>query len=348
MSAASHAPAYFVRAAGPGDLDEFKQLRESAGPGFTSLMLTDAGMLERLEHSAASFAEDVSAPGHERYLLALVHRLSSKVVGCCQVKATVGETPPFYNFRILRMSQSSGAAQRRFDMELLVMVNEFTGCTEVGSLFVKPEHRAGGVGRALAQTRYMLMAAAPQRFNDRVVSELRGVVSAQGVSPFWEGLGRHFFRMSFEDADHLSATTDNQFILDLMPKYPIYVDLLPEAARAAIGQCHKDGVGARRLLEWEGFRFDNVVDVFDAGPLLSVSRDAVRTAREARRARVEADEAPAHARRGLIAGAAFQGFRCASARIAVDGEIARVGAETLETIGVAAGEEVLVWAGDAD
>jgi hypothetical protein len=50
----------------------------------------------------------------------------------------------------------------------------------------------------------------------------------------------------------------------------------------------------------------------------------------------------------LIAGAAFDGFRCASARVAVEGGAVRAGAETLETIGVAAGEEVLVWAGDAD
>ncbi len=85
------------------------------------------------------------------------------------------------------------------------------------------------------------------------MSELRGVVSPEGVSPFWEAVGRHFFRMDFAEADKLSATTDNQFILDLMPQHPIYVDLLPEAARAVIGQCHRDGLGARRLLEWEGF-----------------------------------------------------------------------------------------------
>ncbi len=62
-----------------------------------------------------------------------------------------------------------------------------------------------------------------------MVSELRGVVGPDGVSPFWEALGRHFFKMDFSEADRLSATTDNQFILDLMPKYPIYADLLPEA-----------------------------------------------------------------------------------------------------------------------
>ncbi|HRE42748.1 MAG TPA: arginine N-succinyltransferase, partial [Terricaulis sp.] len=134
-----------------------------------------------------------------------------------------------------------------FDMDVLIGVNDFTGCTEVGSLFVRPEHRVPGVGRALAQCRYMLMAAAPHRFHHQVVSELRGVVSDDGVSPFWEAVGRHFFRMDFEEADRLSATTDNQFILDLMPQHPLYVDLLPAEARAVIGKCHRAGEGARSL-----------------------------------------------------------------------------------------------------
>ena len=111
------------------------------------------------------------------------------------------------------------------------------------------------------------------------------MVSPEGVSPFWEAVGRHFFRMDFAEADKLSATTDNQFILDLMPQHPIYVDLLPEEARAVIGQCHRDGEGARRLLEWEGFRSRNVVDIFDGGPLMSAPRDAIRTVREAHRLR---------------------------------------------------------------
>ena len=85
----------------------------------------------------------------------------------------------------------------------------------------------------------------------------------------------------------VSAVTDNQFILDLMPQHPIYVDLLPHAARKVVGQCHKDGEGARRLLEWEGFAFSNVVDIFDGGPLMSARRDHIRTLRESRRMRVE-------------------------------------------------------------
>lgn len=341
------APAYVIRAAGPGDFAAFQELRREAGPGFTSLMLDDPALKKRLEASQAAFALSTSAPGSERYLLVLEHIESGEVAGCCGAKATIGASPPFFNFRVLRIAQASAAAQRRFDMSVLILVNEFTGCSEVGSLFVRAAHRAGGIGRALAQSRYLLMASAPQRFHERVVSELRGVVGADGVSPFWEALGRHFFKMDFQEADRLSATTDNQFILDLMPKYPIYADLLPETARAVIGECHPDGAGARRLLEWEGFTFSDVVDIFDGGPLLSVSRDTIRTAREARRLKLVVG-AMATGKRALIARPDIATYRCVSAHAAIaDGE-ARVSRETLNALKLEPGAEALVWCDDAN
>ena len=344
-------PPYVVRAVRPTDFEDFQEIRELAGPGFTSLLMNDAQLRERLEVAAAAFTTEVAAPGKERYLLALEHTASGRVVGCCQVKATVGDAPPFFNFRILRVAQASAAADRRFDLDVLILVNEFFNCTEVGSLFLRPEHRVPGLGRALAQSRYLLMAAEPHRFNDRVVSELRGVVSEDGVSPFWEALGRHFFRMDFNEADRLSATTDNQFILDLMPKYPIYVDLLPQEARDVIGKTHAHGRGARSLLEWEGFRFDNVVDIFDGGPLLSVSRDAIRTSRKSRRVRVEADETLNGARRGLMANPEIARYACAMTRFVIDGdkgqEIARADTDTLKSLGLEPGAEALIWSDDA-
>lgn len=341
------APAYVVRAAGPTDFEGFKELREIAGPGFTSLMLDDAALAAKLALSEQSFASSTDRAGAERYFLALEHIESGALAGCAGVKATIGETPPFFNFRLITDAQSSAVVNRRFDMGVLIGVNDFTGCTEVGSLFVRPEHRANGVGRAVAQTRYMLMAAQPQRFRAQVVSELRGVVSPDGVAPFWEAVGRHFFRMDFSEADKLSATTDNQFILDLMPQHPIYVDLLPAEARAVIGQCHKDGEGARRLLEWEGFSFSNVIDIFDAGPLMSAPRDLIRTRREARRVRLEAG-APAHAQRALIATAKIAGFRCVAARVEAANGVAKVDPTVLAALKLEAGAEALVWVDHAN
>jgi arginine N-succinyltransferase len=340
-------PDYVVRAVRATDAPEFLALRDLAGPGFTSLMLEDGAFGARLREAEESFAAAVAAPGAERYILALEHLASRSLAGSAAIRATVGASPPFFNFRKLTIAQASAAAGRRFDMGVLILVNEFTGCSEVGSLFIRPEHRSSGVGRALAQARYMLVAAEPHRFNERMVSELRGIVSADGLSPFWEALGRHFFKMSFREADRLSATTDNQFILDLMPKYPIYVDLLPEDAQNAIGVCHPDGAGARRLLEWEGFHFDNVVDIFDAGPLLSVSRDAIRTRREARRMRIIPDAAPAGAQPALIATPRAANFRCIAVAAAIAHDEARAHPKALTALGLDAGADVLVWRNDA-
>jgi arginine N-succinyltransferase len=342
------AAGYVMRAAGPEDFEGFKQLREIAGPGFTSLMLDDAALLERLALSERSFAADAAVPGPERYFIALEHAETGQLAGCCGVKATIGKLPPFFNFRIITEAQSSAVVNRRFDMTILIGVNDFTGCTEVGSLFVRPEHRANGVGRVLAQSRYMLMATAPHRFNTQVVSELRGVVSADGASPFWEAVGRYFFRMEFSEADALSATTDNQFILDLMPQHPIYIDLLPAAARAVIGKCHKDGEGAQRLLEWEGFSFSNVVDIFDGGPLLSAPRDHIRTLRESRLMRVRAASGLQHGRRALVATPATGAFRCVAAHAVADQDGFQVDAAALAALRLKDGDEALIWMSDAD
>lgn len=334
---------YFVRAASAADFAAFRTLRAAAGAGFTSLMVDDEALSSRLTQTSRAFAAPITAPGGERYWLALEHRPTGAVVGCAGVKSRIGDTPPFFNFRILQIAQASVSADRRFDTNVLILVNEFTQSSEVGSLFILPEHRAGGVGRMLAQSRYLLMAAEPQRFSPTVVAELRGVVGDDGRSPFWEALGRHFFRMDFEEADQLSATTDNQFILDLMPKYPIYADLLPESARAVIGECHPLGRGALKLLMWEGFRFDRVIDIFDGGPLVSCPRDTIRTFRESRRLRVAATTAMGGAS-AIAATAAASGFRCATGGAQRTGEHGVALSPTLaQALGATIGDEVLIW-----
>ncbi|MGE0829207.1 MAG: arginine N-succinyltransferase [Hyphomonadaceae bacterium] len=340
-------PHYVIRAVRADDYAGFLDMRALAGPGFTSLMLDDKKLAARIAHSEASFAARPGQPGSERYVLALEHLESASLAGTAALKATVGAEPPFFNFRVLTIAQASHAVDRRFDMEVLILVNEFTGCSEVGSLFLRAEHRASGIGRSLAQARYMLMALAPERFNERVVSELRGVVTPDGQSPFWDALGRHFFRMEFREADRLSATTDNQFILDLMPKYPIYADLLPDSARAVIGQCHPDGVPARKLLEWEGFRYDHVVDIFEGGPLVSAARDNIRTKREARRMKIKANAAPSAPRAALIATGAFQDFRCVSVLAELADGAVNAHPDALRALQVEEGAEILAWVGDA-
>ena len=63
---------------------------------------------------------------------------------------------------------------------------------------------------------------------------LRGKLDADGRSPFWEGLGRHFFAMDYSRADYLTGIGKKSFIAELMPRYPVYTRLLASEARAVI------------------------------------------------------------------------------------------------------------------
>ena len=234
----------------------------------------------------------------------------------------------------------------RFDMDALILTNEYVGYTEVGTLFLQADHRGGGAGRLAAQSRYLLMAAAPDRFSEHVLAELRGVVDETGKSPFWECLGRHFFRMDFTEADRLSATTDNQFILDLMPKYPVYVDLLPPEAREVIGRCHSDGVGAYKLLQWEGFQFDRTVDIFDGGPLVAAQKRHIRTIQESRVVTLRAGDVSGHpdALQGLVSSDALPNFRVSLADVVVEeDDVAIMSPAIVEALQLDPGAKARIW-----
>jgi len=333
-----------MRPARTEDLVSLMDLARLSGPGFTSLPVSESLLASRLSASEAAFSRQTQRPLGGKFLMMMEDTETGEVQGCSAVKAGVGLKQPFFNYRIITLSQASQAVDRRIDMDALVLTNEFQGYTEVGTLFVKAAARGGGSGRLAAQSRYLLMAAAPELFDTHVLSELRGVVDGEGFSPFWECLGRHFFRMDFVEADILAATEGNQFILDLMPKYPIYVDLLPAEGREVIGRVHADGVGALKLLEWEGFEFARVVDIFDGGPLVTVRRDRIRTICESRLVRLEAGDTGGDARQGLASNDILPDFRTTLAEIQeLDEETCRVDASVLDRLKLKPGADARVW-----
>lgn len=283
-----------VRPAGPPDFAALMDLAVLSGRGFTSLPADEETLVSRLAVSARSFAGDL-APVEAWYTLMLEDAASGQIAGVAGVKAAVGVKRPHFSFRVVTLAQSSPTLELRFDHQALVLVNECAGWSEVGSLYLRPEWRAGGAGRLLAQSRYMLIAAEPQRFADMVISELRGYFNAEGVCPFWEALAQKFFRLEFDEADLMSASTNGQFILDLAPRHPIYTELLPPEVRETIGCVHPEGEAARAMLEREGFRYSGLVDIFDAGPTVSCPRDDIRTVRDSLVARVAlAEDAAGH------------------------------------------------------
>jgi len=330
-----------VRPAGPSDLDHLLELAILSGPGFTSLPEDPDQLAERLDLSRDSFAGAIE-PQARWYTLMLEESDTGDVDGVGSVKAAVGLTSPFFSFRVVNHTQSSPSLGVRLDQKTLVLVNECTGWTEVGSLFLKADRRKGGAGRLLSQSRYMLIGAEPGLFAETVLAELRGVFTPDGACPFWDHVAHKFFPMEFEEADRMTGSTDKQFILDLAPRHPIYIELLPEPARAVIGKVHPQGVPAMALLESEGFRPNGLVDIFDAGPTVCCERDNIRTVRDARRlTAVLADEVEAELP-ALISTDHVHDFRAVRQRALVEGDRVVLTREAADALRVKAGETVRV------
>lgn len=330
-----------ARPAKLSDENALYELARLAGPGFTSLAVGKEALKQRLLASVESFAAGPNDSSEGVFLLMVEDTKTSEVIGMSAVKSQIGIKDPFFNFRIIKLAQQSAVTKKRFDMEVLMLVNEYSGATEVGSLFVTEKARGTGAGRLISQARYMLIASERSRFGERVVSELRGHVDDTGYSPFWEAIGRKFFHMDFDEADQISASQNNQFILDLMPKHPIYAALLPKEAQTVMGQTHPLGVGARHFLETEGFRYDGMIDIFDGGPSVSAPCKDIRTIRDGRVYPVEIGTAGAST--ALVSNNSLAQFRCVYASVDLLSGAAMLSPQAAETLQVKTGDPVRLW-----
>ena len=312
-------PLWRVRAARPDDLDAVLALARLTGGGFTNLPPDADALARRLDWSAKSFARAEDAPHNELYLLLLEEVTTGRIGGTAMIFSRVGAEWPFYSYKLCTLTQTSRELGRTLRTQFLSLTSDFDGATEVGGLFLHPDLRTGGLGRLLARSRYLFIAQHRARFGTQVIAELRGVMDDAGNSPFWDALGRAFFGLSFPQADEFNAIHGNQFIADLMPKHPIYTALLPEAARAAIGQPHRTGRAALAMLEAEGFAFDNYVDIFDGGPTVAARIDDLKTVRGARETEMRAFSDGADGVPSLVATGRLNGFQAFCAPVSAEG-----------------------------
>lgn len=331
-----------VRPAGPADIDALMELAFLSGRGFTSLPEDRTTLSERLALSEASFAGTVESRD-AWYVLMLENSENGQIEGVAGVKGGVGITRPHFSFRVMTLAQYSSAITTRFDHNALVLVNECSNMSEVGSLFLRPGKRQSGAGALLARARYLLIGTQPDRFCETIMAELRGWFDEADNSPFWDGIASKFFRLPFEQADRMITSTDGQFILDLAPRHPIYMELVDAAAREAIGAVHRHGVPALKMLVKEGFQRSGLVDIFDGGPTMTCRRDSIRTIADACTLPVRImDGVDDTAEARLISTGSIDGFRAVRAPVLVEADSATLSPDTAALLGVASGTPVQV------
>ena len=272
---------FVIRPANMDDLQPIYEMAKRTGGGFTNLPPDKKALSAKLERSAAGFSRVEDEVADDLYVFVLQNSVTGEVRGTCQIFGKVGQRWPFYSYRIGALTQHSVELERTFRADILNLSTDLEGTTEVGGLFLHPGERAGGLGMLIARTRYLFIRNHRQRFADRTIAELRGVIDEAGGSPFWDGVAGRFFGMSFQEADEFNAKFGNQFIADLMPKHPVYIAMLQESAKTVIGVPHPSGRAAMRMLENEGFAWENYVDIFDGGPTMTARTDHIKSIRDA-------------------------------------------------------------------
>lgn len=325
-----------VRPLGIADLDALMRLAEGAGPGLTNLPPDRDALCQRLGRSEALLRREAEGGA---ILLGL--EVDGRIRGCGMIFPRIGVEWPFYSYRISHTTQRSSIDGRSMRFQVLTLTNDLEDCAEVGGLVIDPALRRGGFGRAIARSRYLFIAQHRAHFGARVIADLRGWLD-QGNSPFWDAVGGRFYAMDFEQADRINGTTGNQFIADLGPRNPIYVNMLSPGAQAAIGRVHDDGRAAQALLIEEGFRDEGYVDIFDAGPTMVASTDGLKIVSEAATAAVTAiSESPPHGTvDALVCTGLHEAFRCTRGMIIVAPDGVTIDRATADALGVAIGDAV--------
>lgn len=272
---------WVVRPVTRNDLEALLALAQSLGSGMTTFPADRDTLAKKIELAEASFA-GLCAPKDAVYLMALEDSDSKEVLGVSAVYPAIGSPFGFFSYHIDRLVLHSPLMDSGIDCAILNLSNIYSGTTEIGTLAVRPDARKFGIGKILARARYLLIATFPELFADRVIAEMRGWQNSAGDSPFWSAVGERFFKMDFAEADRLSAIKGAEWIANLMPKFPIYLDLLPQEAKASVGRAHDTSAIAMAMLIQEGFVFENYVDVFDAGPQVVAQTKTIKTIAHAR------------------------------------------------------------------
>jgi len=263
----------FVRPARLADLDAIAHMARTARPVLHSLPHDRAALEARIALSEDSFRAEVDYPGEEFYLFVLEDAASGRLAGTSSLVASAGYSEPFYAFRNDALIHASRELHVNRKIHALQMSHELTGKSRLAGFYIDPSLRGDDAAHLISRARMMYVAMNRRRFTPEVFSLLLGVTDEAGVSPFWEAVGRKFFGRDFKDIEMASGGRSRTFIAEVMPAYPIYVPLLPEAAQRVLGEPDPSALLAYEIHLEEGFEPDRYVDIFDAGPVLTAQVD---------------------------------------------------------------------------
>jgi arginine N-succinyltransferase len=259
------------------DLPQLQQLARDSLVGVTSLPDNTECLREKILDSCASFEKNVEGHGPENYFFVLEDLTQERLVGCSEILATAGFSEPFYSLRNRHFTSASRELNIEHGVPALSLCHDLSGHTLLRGFHIDAALVRTRFSELLSRARLLFIAAHSQRFSEAVITEIVGFSSDEGHSPFWDAVGKHFFDLPYAEAERLCGLESRTFLAELMPQYPIYVPMLPQAAQDCIGRIHPDGQEAFDILEREGFETNSYIDLFDGGPTLYARTPGIRS-----------------------------------------------------------------------
>ncbi|AXX52294.1 arginine N-succinyltransferase [Acinetobacter baumannii] len=278
-----------IRYIEPKDVNDLYLLAQKAGFGLTSLQPNIEKLNARIQRACDTVAGKLDK-ADQVYLFVLEDTEINKVVGVCGIEVALGLKEPWYNFHVGTQVHASEPLSVYKALPTLYLSNDHTNCSELCTLFLDPDYRLNKNGKFLSKVRFLFLSAFRQYFEETIVAEMRGFSDENGCSPFWDAVGHKFFNIEFTKADYLSGVGQKAFIAELMPRHPLYVDMLPEAAKTVIGLVHPNTQPAYNLLLEEGLRYKGYVDIFDGGATLQADIENLRAIKESQSVTVQVEQ----------------------------------------------------------
>jgi len=255
------------RPAMPEDISAITAITSKADSGLTTVPKNEEAVAAYVSESCNFLARK---PAANRLLF--VAEIEGKISGISGIIPRLGVDRPFYSFKRSRHARKASNIDLSVRYETLQLTTDFDDYTELATIFLAPDARGTGVGRLLSLGRLGFIQAHRDRFEDRLMADIRGWVDSEGVSPFWTHLTSHFIRTDFDEADRLSSGNDS-FIIELLPSLPILLNLLPERVAESAGKPHDLSAGAMGMLLSAGFEDTDLCDIFDGGPAIRCRTD---------------------------------------------------------------------------
>ncbi|MFZ2988823.1 arginine N-succinyltransferase [Ideonella sp.] len=192
------------------------------------------------------------------------------VVGRVELHLNTGARHPRHWYHLGTVVHAAPDLGINHRQPTLQLGNDLTGAAELHGLRCEPgvagAAEQAAVLDALIDAALVWLARQPAP-PARVFAELPGNCDAQGLPPFWQGLGQHFFPYTPAQAERKFGPVWTQEVAALLPRHPLLLSFLSEAAQAAVSACAPQCRAQAEALSRHGLLPGQHIGVIDGGPV---------------------------------------------------------------------------------